>query len=347
MWNRTRTRLSAIPLILLGAAWLSNCATFTQGTKERVEIYSDPPEAEVSIDARPVGRTPLSVELSRKKAHTITISRRGYLTYETDLIRRLNPWTWGNCLLPLCSGAACLIDFGSGAIYRLEPSHIDAQLRMPEEFDRPEVFVLLDMLSTRMEKIRRVGKRQRYAVGMAGIASGGLLLALASREADFVPQRACKGLYDCAGGGLMDAIAEQIIRVVIGGSGLALMVGSAISLFVEGPYERLPERFEWMPEGTIQDRYSKLLRGDTDLERLARRSGTGDSRRISALGTFLAGALVAAAGLEGENRAADAAFRMTGAAFAAFGALTLIFPQSPRHHFQAQSAYEEQIGLSP
>ncbi|HTE20168.1 MAG TPA: PEGA domain-containing protein [Armatimonadota bacterium] len=50
-----------------------------------MRLESDPPEAQVYLDHRPVGVTPCQVDAIPEGEHTLTFSRRGYLLYEDTL----------------------------------------------------------------------------------------------------------------------------------------------------------------------------------------------------------------------------------------------------------------------
>lgn len=66
---------STLPLILT-AICLSGCSTVT----EEVTITSTPAAANVTIDGKYRGVTPLTVEMATKKPHTVKVEKQGFNT---------------------------------------------------------------------------------------------------------------------------------------------------------------------------------------------------------------------------------------------------------------------------
>ncbi len=61
-----------------------------------------------------------------KKNQKVKIELQGYKPYELILNRKTNGWIWGNILFGGIIGI--IIDASSGAMYRLTPDQIEAQL---------------------------------------------------------------------------------------------------------------------------------------------------------------------------------------------------------------------------
>lgn len=66
---------------------LSGCQTFKEGAPQDVAIYSFPAGAEVWVDGKAVGRTPVDVPLARKSTHEVVLKREGY----KDAVRVVAP----------------------------------------------------------------------------------------------------------------------------------------------------------------------------------------------------------------------------------------------------------------
>ena len=119
-------RLMAISVFLCFLLVVTGCATIMSGLKQNVIILSNPRNAFVTINGVPHGRTPLALDLERKDDHYVKIEMEGYEPYEVTITRQINGWVWGNILIGGLIGLA--IDFGSGAIYSLNPEDIRPRL---------------------------------------------------------------------------------------------------------------------------------------------------------------------------------------------------------------------------
>ncbi len=64
----------------------SGCAALFASKRAHVAMQSTPSEAEVWVDGNRMGVTPVTLELSKKKSHTVTFKRDGYqdITYAID-----------------------------------------------------------------------------------------------------------------------------------------------------------------------------------------------------------------------------------------------------------------------
>lgn len=106
---------------------MTACGTIIHGTTQDVGISSNPTGAEVTIDNKPHGNTPVTASLSRKDHHTIKIELDGYETYETRLTRNVSGWIAGNIIFGGLIGLA--VDAISGGMYKLTPEQVQAQMQ--------------------------------------------------------------------------------------------------------------------------------------------------------------------------------------------------------------------------
>lgn len=113
--------------MILAAIMPISCATIIHQTRQDVGIASVPTGASVTIDNKPTGKTPLVAELKRKENHIIKIELPGYEPYETTVIHKVSGWVWGNAVFGGLIGLA--IDAMSGAMYKLTPNQVTAELR--------------------------------------------------------------------------------------------------------------------------------------------------------------------------------------------------------------------------
>ena len=73
---RHRVFLSAA----LCAMTLPGCATLTYGTSQSVDIWSSPDGANVTVDGRNLGTTPVRTDLRRGQSHVVHVEKDGYLS---------------------------------------------------------------------------------------------------------------------------------------------------------------------------------------------------------------------------------------------------------------------------
>lgn len=111
---------------------LSGCATIMSGSEQKIGFSSTPTGAEVTIDGKVLGNTPLTENLSTKETHTVKMLLAGYEPYEMTLTKKTNGWVWGNILFGgLFGGLFGLgIDAITGAIYKLTPEQVNADLKV-------------------------------------------------------------------------------------------------------------------------------------------------------------------------------------------------------------------------
>ena len=104
------------------------------GSKQMIDITSEPSNASVTIDGIDYGKTPLyNIPLNRKgklkgqsknkKSYTIEIVHDNFLPYQFTLKRELDQWYMGN----LVGGVGLLVDAVNGSMYNLTPERTKAQ----------------------------------------------------------------------------------------------------------------------------------------------------------------------------------------------------------------------------
>ncbi len=108
----------------------TGCATMLSGTSQKIPVASTPIGAEVIVNGKSVGKTPLVIELKRKDPATITLQAEGYKSHTTILQRKRSGWFW---LIPTIYGIPSLIvDVVTGAAYVLEPKTVNIDFNPPE-----------------------------------------------------------------------------------------------------------------------------------------------------------------------------------------------------------------------
>ncbi len=138
----------AISALLL----LSGCATLINGTHQQITVITEPGNdvyvdgkfasravAGVSVEpGRPGFATEGSavvgglakVNVSRKSSHTITIKREGCEDVSVETTRTTNPNVWWNIFT---YGIGALVDWGTGAIHKIDPDQYWINPRCPTE----------------------------------------------------------------------------------------------------------------------------------------------------------------------------------------------------------------------
>ena len=107
---------------------MSGCATLIHGTMQTVEIVTTPAGATATIlPEGSVVTTPGTVELERKKAHTVFVELDGYCREVVYIDRITSNAIHGNILIGGMIGLS--IDASNGAAYTLTPDAFNITLR--------------------------------------------------------------------------------------------------------------------------------------------------------------------------------------------------------------------------
>lgn len=116
--------MKKINLILLMAVTIgmliTGCASIMSGTTQQVTFQSSPDGALVKINGKPLGKTPLTMQLDKDKNQTLTVEKEGYKTFTTSMDTRLDSWFWGNVVLGGVFGSTT--DSINGAVYEYNQS---------------------------------------------------------------------------------------------------------------------------------------------------------------------------------------------------------------------------------
>ena len=134
--------------MLLGVAsllFLSSCATIVSGSRQTVKFDSTPTNATVFIDETEVGKTPFETKLERKREYELEIRIGGYERYKSKLTKQFNAWYIGNIVFGGIIGL--VVDPITGAIYKLTPNEINAQLQQGTVFksSKKEVYIAVSL----------------------------------------------------------------------------------------------------------------------------------------------------------------------------------------------------------
>ncbi len=124
-------QMKNLKLVVTAAAFscmiaLSGCASIISGSSQNVSFKSEPPGATLAVDGRDMGKTPVTINLKRKKDQHFTIALDGYNTQEFSLNTGFNPWFLGNIVTGGLLGSTT--DSVSGAINEYSPDYYNIML---------------------------------------------------------------------------------------------------------------------------------------------------------------------------------------------------------------------------
>lgn len=139
----------------------SSCATIVSGSRQNVEITSEPSAAKVYINEVEVGNTPFQKNLKRNQEYSLMLKLDGYATYETKLVKKFNAWYIGNIGFGGLIGI--IIDPITGAIYKLKPEEIDGNLKSGTTYrtESGNLFIKISMdITPNAEKVGQLMKSE-------------------------------------------------------------------------------------------------------------------------------------------------------------------------------------------
>ncbi|KQR69791.1 PEGA domain-containing protein [Pedobacter sp. Leaf176] len=104
---------------------LSSCATVFTGTKQTVNIKTDPPAADIEVDGIKVGVTPMDVTLKKGfTGQTVSLKLNGYETKTFQPATTFNPVT----VLNVIGILGFPIDAATGAMMKYDPKVYEIKL---------------------------------------------------------------------------------------------------------------------------------------------------------------------------------------------------------------------------
>lgn len=98
---------------------LTGCASIVDGSEQMIVFQSMPNDAEIYIDGKLMGKTPLTVPVERAEGKSFTIRKDGYKEQTIKMPVKLNPTFWGNLIIGGAVGSST--DSSTGAIHEYAP----------------------------------------------------------------------------------------------------------------------------------------------------------------------------------------------------------------------------------
>lgn len=153
-----------LSLSFLSFLIISGCATILNGSKQDVQINSDPSGAKVYVNNTYQGETPLTKSMERKSENIeIKIKLDGYKTYSLNLRRNFNGTTLVNIVLGGIIGIG--IDAATGAMYKLDPSTVRADLEEKNEgfgsINEDGTYIYVKLINKSDKTIKKIGNMEK------------------------------------------------------------------------------------------------------------------------------------------------------------------------------------------
>lgn len=123
---------------LAAVAFTAGCGTVFQGTKQEINVNSEPPGATVLVKGVEVAITPAVISVSKKDPKIVLrFEKEGYQPAEVTLIKVDGGWgTAPNVFFFVPAGFA--VDYIYGGAYRIDPAEVNAVLKVQKKFERAE-----------------------------------------------------------------------------------------------------------------------------------------------------------------------------------------------------------------
>ncbi len=108
----------------------SGCATFANGTSQKILAISMPPGARILVDGNKEFTTPATLRLERRRDHVLLFSKNGYRDETVKVMHVISEAVAGNTLIFGPLGWA--VDALNGCQYKLVPATIHIDMK-PED----------------------------------------------------------------------------------------------------------------------------------------------------------------------------------------------------------------------
>ena len=125
-------RFTKYALALLVVMLVTSCATIFKGTTDSIKFGSNPAGAEVYIDGKLMGKTPINFELTSKKTYVIDFKFEG----QTKTINLTNKIGIQWIILDVLGGLIpVVVDAVTGDWYQLKPKDVNVDFVSPGRFE--------------------------------------------------------------------------------------------------------------------------------------------------------------------------------------------------------------------
>lgn len=149
-------------LYLLILLLTANCASIINGTTQEVTINSDPAGAKLVIDNRLYEKSPVVIDVSRKKDIAGRLKKDGYEDESFIIERRFSKWAYLDFLIP----PAFIFDLYTGGAYVFEKDRYYVEMefeKKPKQEERQQ--------EVRYNYLKYVPPKQTVVTGAPGLST--------------------------------------------------------------------------------------------------------------------------------------------------------------------------------
>ena len=133
MRSRYLPLLLGLALLPLAQVLYPGCATMFSGTTQQVRVKSKPAGAQVFLNGKNIGQTPVTAVVSRWGFHRVRIELAGYEPYEVKLEKHYNPNATANVFI---GGVFIVVDALTGAIFEQDVPDAERAKLMKYKWER-------------------------------------------------------------------------------------------------------------------------------------------------------------------------------------------------------------------
>ncbi len=128
------------------------------GNEQEITLTSSERDVDVYMNEEYLGKTPLTVSISRQSGQVVEFQKAGFQPFRADLKTKINPKFFWNLPFTVVGTTGMSTDFGSGAIYEFNNSNILVRMKplnqKSGEFDMNELIAAVGQSHILKEQAR-------------------------------------------------------------------------------------------------------------------------------------------------------------------------------------------------
>ncbi len=128
------------------------------GQEQEITLTSTERDVDVYMNEEYLGKTPLTISISRQSGQVVEFQKPGFQPFRADLKTKINPRFYWNLPFTVVGTTGMSTDLGSGAIYEFNNSNILVRLRplnqKSGDFEMDELIVAVGQSMILKEKAR-------------------------------------------------------------------------------------------------------------------------------------------------------------------------------------------------
>lgn len=123
-------KIALLTASVVSVAMFTGCAGMFSGETQMLTVKSSPAGANVTINGMPIGQTPLTAPIGKKKDILITLTKDGYKEVTAPLNTSFDPMA----LVGLFSyGTPITTDIQKGTAYQISPNYYQFELQKQDK----------------------------------------------------------------------------------------------------------------------------------------------------------------------------------------------------------------------